>query len=602
MEREVLEQLDAYFTGEVDADGIERLARWLAADPDHYRLFVEATHIETAINQIYKARRLEQMFEAFTLDELLQDAEQHQTDPVDITDSLDRARHSLRFRQNTGQPVSRSAPGPRMPRRTIIIPKLVAYGFMAAAVLVVAAIVWPLLTDADAPRQAADTEIEGPIEPEILPDLPVQIATVVDQSTTGAGDLMLGHQLWSGDVFAIETGMAKLTTPQGAVLILEAPAQILAIKRDLIRIDYGAVVVRCEAEGSQITVDAGDVQVTDLGTEFAIERHGVNSLSIHVFNGEVIARRTGGLGTQHDSQELFVERGEAISYIHETGFTDLKGADWSGFVRDFSSAPYTAPDYVMAYWRFEDRPDGEYYPHGLAVRDTSGNGNHMYTGPAELATRHGTEAAERSIPHTYRPNTGILDDTDSAEHGIRNLYTRDLLSHARRPLLSEPFIEWTVEFSARFSRLSDLQSVVSLTVDKYSRPLVRLGSDGDRLYAGTEDQDGNWRDVTASSVRLATDRWYHVAVTNDGRWMTILLCEQGARRYRQIARIRVNGTHIFPNRAPEGYDEWTIGGEGESHDFSGMVDEVRISNRALSPEELLFSSGKERDDQAGGGQ
>jgi hypothetical protein len=84
-----------------------------------------------------------------------------------------------------------------------------------------------------------------------------------------------------------------------------------------------------------------------------------------------------------------------------------------------------------------------------------------------------------------------------------------------------------------------------------------------------------------------SDQWYHAAVVNDGSTLSLYLDTYGdGNGYVLQSQTTVNGALADANAV------WTIGkgayGGNLTDWFNGTIDEVRISNTALSPDQFLF--------------
>lgn len=90
--------------------------------------------------------------------------------------------------------------------------------------------------------------------------------------------------------------------------------------------------------------------------------------------------------------------------------------------------------------------------------------------------------------------------------------------------------------------------------------------------------DGSWHDVTTGS-KAPKDEWFHVAGTFEDGELRIYL--DGAER---------NATTVSPSSLPSNDEPLLIGrrtGSGSTRqDFDGLLDEVRVYDRALSADEI----------------
>ena len=101
-----------------------------------------------------------------------------------------------------------------------------------------------------------------------------------------------GSPLRAGQRLTLTAGFAEITTNDGAIAILQAPATIELTDHDnAIRLHTGKLVGICETESSKgFLVRTPHMDITDLGTRFGIDAD-ADATEVHVFEGEVEAHR-----------------------------------------------------------------------------------------------------------------------------------------------------------------------------------------------------------------------------------------------------------------------------------------------------------------------
>ncbi|MFK7790437.1 MAG: FecR domain-containing protein [Phycisphaeraceae bacterium] len=101
-----------------------------------------------------------------------------------------------------------------------------------------------------------------------------------------------GTQLHPNDRLTLTQGFAEITTVEGAVVILEAPATVELLDKNAMRLHAGKLVGICETPSSKgFLVHTPHMDVTDLGTRFGVDVNQVISTEVHVFDGEVEVQR-----------------------------------------------------------------------------------------------------------------------------------------------------------------------------------------------------------------------------------------------------------------------------------------------------------------------
>lgn len=253
-----------------------------------------------------------------------------------------------------------------------------------------------------------------------------------------------------------------------------------------------------------------------------------------------------------------------------------------------------------AYWRFEEGTDGTVVPAGAdTVLDSLGH-NHFerWTAPEPdpdlTAPMYTTEVAAAVIPQTGAANTLALRFTPHTGGGD------DLFTTSRdgdKDGINFPSIAngFTLEATFKLNVVNAFQAIVS----KEGQPnagtpeqaplqtaVLKARADNNLLQWEQWDEAGNV--VQVSSVApLVTGQWYHAAVVNDGSTLSLYL--HGGGGYVLQGQVSVNGA-LFVNAT-----SWTIGRgqyNGQPADWlDGIIDEVRLTNHALTVDEFLFSEG-----------
>lgn len=146
---------------------------------------------------------------------------------------------------------------------------------------------------------------------------------------------------------------------------------------------------------------------------------------------------------------------------------------------------------------------------------------------------------------------------------------------------------------------TNLNSYTDLTLEAHIKPTDTgnlhyiLWADGDpfslflRNDALTFSLTGSIGSTSVSSPFTATGQWTHVAGSYDG--VTARLYANGAEVATQAAAVGTIQVSPVRNIIRIGNDE-TADLVGFERDFAGLIDQVRIANRALAPQEILFDA------------
>ena len=185
------------------------------------------------------------------------------------------------------------------------------WGTIAAALLFAVVLTTVLLTSSDpsTPHATTDNTPTKPAEsaPPILRDRTVATLTATHNAVWASpqaegasapgssGSLTPGSKLHPNTRLTLTAGFAEITTHDGAIAILEAPATIEFTHNDnAIHLHAGKLVGLCYTESSKgFAVKTNHAEIIDLGTEFGVEVVG-DQVTATVFTGEIEMTIPGG--------------------------------------------------------------------------------------------------------------------------------------------------------------------------------------------------------------------------------------------------------------------------------------------------------------------
>lgn len=244
---------------------------------------------------------------------------------------------------------------------------------------------------------------------------------------------------------------------------------------------------------------------------------------------------------------------------------------------------------TVAYYRFEngtpDKSFGNAPNH--SILDSSPNGYHAH--PAH------DPVGSSDVPLSVIPKTG-----ETNTRSIRFSGREDIYGSSDEGLSHVAFTDFTIELWAKFDTLAGWQTLIgrddagnpgeginkqalfylSKTTD--IKPTTEHTENGLRVELVTRD---NQLISFNSDFAVVAPKWYHIAVVGDAGAGTLTLFVNGS---------EIGGTTGFTGLfVPKNNTTWTLGrGQfaGKALDFfKGEMDEVRFSDRALSPGLFLIT-------------
>jgi Concanavalin A-like lectin/glucanases superfamily/PEP-CTERM motif len=272
---------------------------------------------------------------------------------------------------------------------------------------------------------------------------------------------------------------------------------------------------------------------------------------------------------------------------------------------------------TVAYWRFEEGPadgtvlkggvpDGVFYP---GVVDSSGNGNAL---SAWTEGGWGGNAYRTDVPGNIIQQTGAANNFSVQNTGPSPAMFTD--SAAMRTMTPAAF---TIEASYKpetggYRTLVGRDSRGAAISDPNLAALYLQVLPGDAVAIQFADVSGNWHAAISAAGAItgfpypdtAAGHWYNIAAVSDGVLLSLYLdsVDDTTIGYQLVAQtdMTVSGS---PNTAltaglGSGADwtagNWTVGrglyAGGHGDRAYGFIDEVRISDSALTPDQFLSPS------------
>ena len=271
---------------------------------------------------------------------------------------------------------------------------------------------------------------------------------------------------------------------------------------------------------------------------------------------------------------------------------------------------------TVAYWRFEDglaganvshlSADGEYY---ADIADVSGNGNALSVWQEGNGSgyKYSSEVAETSVFATGLDNDLSVFSTGTTP----NMWCG---TEAMRTWEPEQF---TIEVTFKLENSNGYRTIIGRDSYGAANTAANLAAlyfqslPNNSLAVKFCDVDGNWYEAVApeysytgfdysSNPEGVGVPWYSMAAASDGDTLNVYLLEHGVDvQYRLIASSALTGANTALTSGLGSGSNWQAGNwsvgrgffNGNFVDyFRGYLDEIRISDTALEPDELLYYS------------
>lgn len=163
----------------------------------------------------------------------------------------------------------------------------------------------------------------------------------------------------------------------------------------------------------------------------------------------------------------------------------------------------------------------------------------------------------------------------------------------KKPICSIYLPTYTIEVSFCCTDIAMFRAILCKDGQPTELPnspfVIKLSPHAQKLLVETLDESGQWCGLSSKNA-IEPGIWYSVAVVNNGEQLELYLKSENDGEYELQAITSVKGGMIDSSA------NWAIGrgmSNGELVDpFYGLVDEIRISDVALSPDDFL--SGTDR--------
>lgn len=324
---------------------------------------------------------------------------------------------------------------------------------VAASLLAVAALPWLV-----APRGAPDQATKRASQSQLFrPSTPVATVVSLEGATwVGGDDIHVGCNLKQDRRLELSTGQAHLSMVCGADIVLQAPCIVTLTADDEVDLERGTLTAQAAKWATGFVVNTQDLQVTDLGTRFAVSTDGSGVVEAHVLEGEILAEPLKHRRPRHSS--MLLESGQAIRVDPFKSRIDLmaaRRADFVGEIEDFrplrpismwNTGVGLKPGDTDSRWRLVSGSEiGGPYPRGAVV--TIGDTGSYKDNKPEVS--QWISIAEESYPgvppeslHTFQTSFELNGYDLDTVYIVGQILVDDAINELRINGHSVPFKRW----------------------------------------------------------------------------------------------------------------------------------------------------------------
>lgn len=360
------------------------------------------------------------------------------------------------------------------------------------------------------------------------------VAVMTDSQ--GARWIGMDHQprIGSGlrrQILRLASGVAEIGFHRGATVILQGPAELELVTSGSARLLSGRMVARAPDGAHGFTVEAGGMDIVDLGTEFGVLTSN-GSAEVQVFEGVVEAGVKGA--ALEARQRLGI--GEAARL--EDGKSAVEPMTFSpqGYMRAMVNElddPRLERG-MVAWWKFDET-------NGTIAKDSTGNGH-----------------------------DGVLHNLSFEKAGCAGKFGHALNFSGEDTFVAVPFHDFNLN---------------EMTLQAWIKPgdhqngdaqiISQGGGFGLAVPSNTFMKYYFWDRDAVMAYRFEPDHWYHLVATYDGR-----------ERVFYVNGVRIGTFASGPLRACR--EELHIGAlfNHRVAFFHGVIDDLRVYDRALSGDEV----------------
>jgi hypothetical protein len=416
---------------------------------------------------------------------------------------------------------------------------------LAAAAAVVAAGIW----------------IGRSLIPEVAPndddqEFIARISGSKDAQWVSVAGFQNGDELHRGQRLELKSGFAEITFDSGALIVVEGPASVDLDSAWQATLRRGTLKANIPQEAVGFRVSNPSVDVVDLGTEFSMTADEDGSAEVFVLNGQVEVEPR--LAANTPGKKILMKEKQSRRFAM-TGVSDVRDSDQK-FVKLAKRVTLDLPKRPASYvhWSFDKAADGGFLGELL--------GPVLKHGALNLAVSPG------SLTEGKFDRALAVDSATGGQIAISALGMRTVKTVAFWVRLPE---EASAADGSTFVRFSSVELGWNRNPSDGAKGALRIGNSKGHAVGSTSLRDGRWHHVAAVISTPPASQ------AKPSRWQAKLYVDGRLDAWTGKHPIRKGqAAPAFPA------DLLSLGGIGDDKGFRGELDELYVSDRALTPMEI----------------
>ena len=373
-----------------------------------------------------------------------------------------------------------------------------------------------------------------------------------------AGGFQIGDELPRGQRLELKSGFAEITFDSGALVVVEGPASLDLDSAWQATLRRGTVKANIPQEAVGFKISNPAVDVVDLGTEFSVTAEEDGSTEVFVLNGQVEVEPRSA--TNQAPRKILMKEKQSRRFAL-TGVSDVRDSEQK-FLKLARHVTFDLPKRAATYVHWPLDRGSDEMASGMML------GTAVKHGPLDLRIEQPGEVTDGKFGKAlaFSPST-------SATIPVSRIGKRTIRSVAFWVKIPE---DANATDGTAFVRFAGMELGWNSSPSDGSPGALRIASARGRAVASTPLRDGRWHHVAAVISTPPPN-----AQKQPSKWQARLYVDG-----RLEAWTGKHGNKKGLQNSGNAPDVLAFGGTGEERGFRGELDEIFVSERALTPMEL----------------